>query len=496
MEYETQFGLRKHKTYDEVVQFIKEDPVKIRFPNRSALFLEAHPVYGQLKDALRGYNDGTLQHAQYMQGDNMAPFEPPRPGMPPQGDGVDGDGGRGGGGGGGYPGGGGPGYPPQDDEMMAPPPAPRPDLIEPGVDPMAQALGNNGMQPPLPPPAAPPYQTIASQIGGLASNFAQNAAAAAGGAFGGAGANAVIQGMGAAGIAEGLIGGLAAGPLGAAAAVGVAGMAAGMIADVPMMNVHQTPMRNRDQPMRQAQHQDIQARHNAGQGPAAFVDTRTINGQNYLKPKDKRLRITGKQSDASWQGYTGQIGGGSSSASGNAQGFAIPTPSAPPPEPDVPPMAAPSFNDMMAQIKKAPMIGTGAGPRERSPRRAENPKRAVGWTRLDPETPGRANAIAIRSKVISSRTRRKADTRDPNPAPTKRTPAPRGGTKRKAEDDINPLVRRPPPKPEGRLKAKKPPIKKPPPDVVIKNPPRPPPPPPPGAAGMTSKNTKKGKAVK
>ena len=323
MEYETQFGLRKHKTYDEVLRFIKEDPVKIRFPNRAALFLEAHPVYGQLKDSLRDYNDGAVQHAQFMQGDDMAPFEPPRPGMPRGGGGGGGGGGYpGGGGSGGYPGGGGGGfpgggYPPQDDDMMGPPPAPRPDLIEPGVDPMAQALGNNGMQPPPPPPPPAPYQTIANQIGGLASNFAHNAAAAAGGAFGGAGANAVIQGMGEAGIAEGLIGmgGLAAGPI--AAAIGVAGLAAGYRADVPMMNVHQTPMRNRDQPMRQAQHQDIQARHNAGHGPAASVDTRTLNGQNHLKPMDKRLRITGKQSpDASWQGYTGQIGGGSGSSGG------------------------------------------------------------------------------------------------------------------------------------------------------------------------------------
>ncbi len=155
------------------------------------------------------------------------------------------------------------------------------------------------------------------------------------------GANAIIQGMGGVGISEGLIGGLAAGvaagPLAAAAVIGAAGMAAGNIADVPMMNIQQTPMRNRDQPMRQAQHEDIQARHNAGRGPAATVDTRTLNGQNHLKPKDKRLRITGKQSpDESWQGYTGQIGGGSSSSSGgNPQGCAIPTPSAPPEPPPV-----------------------------------------------------------------------------------------------------------------------------------------------------------------
>ena len=261
-------------------------------------------------------------------------------------------------------------------------------------------------------------------------------------------------------------------------------------------------MRNRDQPMRQAQHQDIQARHNAGQGPAAFVDTRTLNGQNHMKPKDKRLRITGKQRpDEGWQGYTGQIGGGSSSSSGNAQGFAIPRPSAPP-EPDLPPVEPPSFNDMMAQIKKAPLIGTGSHPRERSPRRADNPERSVGLGKLIGADRTRATAMSIRSKIIPPRQGVKRP-RGPfddgeNPTSSKRRPAPRGGVKRKRDDDedLNPLVRRPPPKPEGRLNARKPPIKKPPPDVVIKTAGPRPPPPPPTAAGLVGKNSKRGKAVK
>ena len=214
-----------------------------------------------------------------------------------------------------------------------------------------------------------------------------------------------------------------------------------MPADVPMASFREqrpNDRRNRDTPMRQAAHNAIQGLHNQGQGPAAFVDTRTLNGQNFLKPKDKRIRIWGKQKDDDWQGYTGSIGGGSSSSAGlPPAGFTIPPASAPPAEPDLPPYAPPSFNDLRGKIKAAPVISVGPRPRERSPRRADNPKRAVGWTRLDPETPGRANALAIRSNVVSLRTRRKAGpARDPNPAPTKRKPEPRGGTKRKAEDYI------------------------------------------------------------
>ena len=152
----------------------------------------------------------------------------------------------------------------------------------------------------------------------------------------------------------------------------------------------------------------------------------------------------------------------------------------------------------MGKIKAAPIISVGQRPRERSPKRADNPKRAVGWTRLDPETPSRANALGIRSSAVSLRARRKADPAiDTTPRPTKRKPDARGGTKRKAEDDINPLVRRPPPKPEGRLKAKKPPKPKtpPPPDVVIedKGYPKPPPPPPPSSARVGKITSRKSK---
>ena len=354
------------------------------------------------------------------------------------------------------------------------------------------------MQPPPPPAPPPPANTFAAQVGRVATGFMNTAVGAAANVIGGGVGNAVLQGVGnivgqGAGLAEGILGVGVAAPMAAAAAIGAASMApAFMPADVPMASFREqrpNDRRNRDTPMRQAAHNAIQGLHNQGRGPAAFVDTRTLNGQNFLKPKDKRVRIRGKQKDDDWQGYTGAIGGGSSSSSAGLPpaGFTIPMPSAPPAEPDLPPSAPPSFNDLMGKIKAAPMIGVGT--RERSPRRADNPVRPAGWTRLDPETPGRANALAIRSNVVSLRTRRKAGpARDPNPAPTKRKPEPRGGTKRKAEDDINPLVRRPPPKPTGRLNAKK----KPTPVIAITAPPPPPPPPPPDRAGkkMAKKDPK------
>ena len=228
---------------------------------------------------------------------------------------------------------------------------------------------------------------------------------AAANAVGGAVGNAVIQGVGnivgqGAGLAEGILGMGVAAPMAAAAAVGAASMAQAFMPDFPMGSFREqrpNDRRNRDTPMRQAAHNAIQGLHNQGQGPAAFVDTRTLNGQNFLKPKDKRIRIWGKHKDDDWQGYTGAIGGGSSSSAGlPPAGFTIPPASAPPAEPDLPPYAPPSFNDLRGKIKAAPVISVGPRPRERSPKRADNPKRAVGWTRLDPETPGRANALAIR----------------------------------------------------------------------------------------------------
>ena len=138
-------------------------------------------------------------------------------------------------------------------------------------------------------------------------NTAMGAAAnAVGGVIGGGVGNAVLQGVGnivgqGAGLAEGILGMGVAAPMAAAAAIGAASMApAFMPGDVPMASFsEQRPndRRNRDMPMRQAAHNTIQGLHNKGLGPAAFVDTRTLNGQNHLKPKDNRVRIYGKQKD-------------------------------------------------------------------------------------------------------------------------------------------------------------------------------------------------------
>jgi hypothetical protein len=261
--------------------------------------------------------------------------------------------------------------------------------------------------------------------------------------------NAVLQGV------EGVIGMGIAAPM-AAAAVGAASMAPAFMPDVPMQSFQEqrpNDRRNRDQPMRQAAQNNIQARHNRGQGPASFVDTRTLNGQNHLKPKDKKVRM-GNSKPTGWGDYTGIIGGSSSSGATPA-GFAMPQPSAP--EPDLPPAAPPSFNDMLAKIKQAPMIGTGARPRERSPRR-DNPERKPHWTRLlQPEN--RAAAMELRPKELPVR-----------------------GSKRKRDDmDPNPSTRKPPPKPDGRLKARKPRAQPPPP------PPAPPAPPPPSAGKKMQK---------
>jgi hypothetical protein len=221
--------------------------------------------------------------------------------------------------------------------------------------------------------------------------------------------------------------------------------------DVPMVTVREraNDRRDRNVPMRQAQINKTQDLHNKGQGPAAFVDFRTLNGLNNVKPKDKRLRMQTPN-------YT--IGGSSSSNDNTPAGFSIPLPSAPT-EPDVPPMASVSYNDLSGPLKsqvKKP-INYGIKMSKRRPR------------------------IAKVEKPVSRNNKRKRvdDETDPNPL---RRPKPfKTGVKRMREnddEDPNPLIRRPPPKPDGRLK------KKPPPKTLAplsKGNTKPPPPPPPSA---------------
>ena len=54
MEYETGIlGLRKHKTYEEVLNYINEDPDRIKYPNRKDIFAYDSFAYGALLDALK-----------------------------------------------------------------------------------------------------------------------------------------------------------------------------------------------------------------------------------------------------------------------------------------------------------------------------------------------------------------------------------------------------------------------------------------------------------
>ena len=144
MEIEEKFGLKKRHSYDELVSYILNDPDKIKLPDRSALFLRDHPIYGQIRDSLRTFdaNANQQEYFDYLKSDAVAPFEPRRPDPPdvPMTD---------------------PPNPPgdDDDDLMGPPPEnPRDryrDIIPPAPDPMMEGLAANGMQPPPPPPPGP-----------------------------------------------------------------------------------------------------------------------------------------------------------------------------------------------------------------------------------------------------------------------------------------------------------------------------------------------------
>ena len=158
---------------------------------------------------------------------------------------------------------------------------------------------------------------------------------------------------------------------------------------------------------------------------------------------------------------------------------------------DPAPPAAHSYNDLVGKIKKAEPVGPSR-PRERSPRRGdrrpievqrrEEAKVRRGGGVLFPGGDGREEAIAMRSKTIPKETPKKGKTQEyyigelagkrkrvsnrfdreeigrrgmPNPAPgnnSKRT-----GQKRK--ESLVPETpqpnRKPPPKPAGRLNARK-----------------------------------------
>ncbi len=178
MDYETKFGLRREHNYDEVVRYIQADPTKIKFPDRSALFLSQHQIYGQVQDAMRNWGaEGQAAQTQYQAGDQPAPFAPPRP--RPMQPGAPQD----------------PPPPPGDDDDGLMGPAPPPpntryaDLLRPDPDDTAQGLGAEGVQPPPPPPPPP---SMAQQAGNA---FANAAGSSAGNVLGQAAGSAAVQGL-------------------------------------------------------------------------------------------------------------------------------------------------------------------------------------------------------------------------------------------------------------------------------------------------------------
>ena len=141
MQYETDFGgLRKHSTYDELVSYIKRDPDKIKYPNIKALLLHNHPIYSQIRDSLRSFDDDQQHFQAYLHSDDPAPYDAPRPRPPPDQPGTPDDQMDNG---------------PGDDPLTRPPGIPpnrHVDLLTPGPDNLQQALGNEGLTPPPPPP--------------------------------------------------------------------------------------------------------------------------------------------------------------------------------------------------------------------------------------------------------------------------------------------------------------------------------------------------------
>ena len=89
MEVQERFGLKQRHTYDEIVKWLDSNPKGVPYPNRVALQTFNSPVYGQLKDSLRSYNDGQEAYMAYQRrggddGGDPAPFVPPRPRPFPQ----------------------------------------------------------------------------------------------------------------------------------------------------------------------------------------------------------------------------------------------------------------------------------------------------------------------------------------------------------------------------------------------------------------------------
>ena len=66
MEIEEKFGLKKRHSYNQLVSYILRDPDKIQLPDRSALFLRDHPIYGQIRDSLRTFDANANQQSTHL----------------------------------------------------------------------------------------------------------------------------------------------------------------------------------------------------------------------------------------------------------------------------------------------------------------------------------------------------------------------------------------------------------------------------------------------
>ena len=93
MDIKERFGLKQRHTYDEIVRWLDSNPKGVPYPDRVAMKIYNSPVYGQLKDSLRSYNEGYEAYMTYQRrGDDdgdPAPFVPPRPRPFPQPDAYD-----------------------------------------------------------------------------------------------------------------------------------------------------------------------------------------------------------------------------------------------------------------------------------------------------------------------------------------------------------------------------------------------------------------------
>ena len=82
MEVEERFGLKRRRTYDEIVAWLNSDPKGVPYPNRVAFQTYNSHAYGQLKDSLHNYTIGQDAWNTYQHSDEHAPFVPPPAALP------------------------------------------------------------------------------------------------------------------------------------------------------------------------------------------------------------------------------------------------------------------------------------------------------------------------------------------------------------------------------------------------------------------------------